>query len=94
MIAVTALFMGGLIQGWQMNALDESGAPVYEFLKVVGNTGFWLRARLAGEVLLLAGHLAFAVNFSWFLVRLVGSKIADILPDWIGPTFGKVPEVS
>jgi len=93
-IAVTALFMGGLIQGWQMNALDESGAPVYEFLQVVGYTGFWLRAHLAGEVLLLIGHLAFAVNFSWLLARLVGSEIADKLPDWIGPTFGKVPEVS
>jgi len=94
MIAIAALMMGGLIQGWQMNALDESGAPVFEFLKVVGYTVPWLRIRLAGEVLLLAGHLLFAINFSWLFAGLLKSEIANKIPDWIGPTFNKSREVS
>ncbi len=93
-IAIAALLMGGWIQGLQMNALDESGAPVYDFLKVVGYTVPWLRVRLAGEVLLFAGHLAFAVNFSWLLAELLMSEIAGKTKARIGPEFGEVPEVS
>ena len=93
-IAISALLLGGLIQGWQMNALDESGAPVYEFLQVVSSTGLWLWVRLAGEFMLLIGHIAFAVNLTWLLGGLVVNEVASKLPEWIGPTFGKSQEVS
>ena len=93
-IVVSALFAGGLIQGLLMNALNESGAPVFEFLKVVGYTAPWLMIKLAGETLILTGHLAFAVNFSRMLAGLLMREIAREIPAWIEPEFGEVPEIS
>jgi cytochrome c oxidase cbb3-type subunit 1 len=50
-----------------MNALTEDGTPVYTFLQVVENTKPWLWARSLSGLMLLVGHLAFAVNVFWMV---------------------------
>ncbi|NDV60893.1 hypothetical protein G0Q06_00335 [Puniceicoccales bacterium CK1056] len=66
-LMVVALQVGGWLQGMQMNALTEDGTPVYTFLEVVENTKPWLWARSLSGLLLLVGHLAFAVNVFWMV---------------------------
>jgi cytochrome c oxidase cbb3-type subunit 1 len=66
-LMVVALQVGGWIQGLQMNALSEEGTPVYTFLQTVENTKPWLWARSISGLMLLIGHLAFAVNVGWIL---------------------------
>lgn len=67
LLMVFALQVGGWIQGLQMNALTEMGTPVYTFLETVENTKPWLWARSISGLMLLIGHLAFAINVGWIL---------------------------
>jgi cytochrome c oxidase cbb3-type subunit 1 len=66
-LMVVALQIGGWIQGLQMNALSEEGTPVYTFLEVVENTKPWLWARSISGLMILIGHLAFAINVAWII---------------------------
>ncbi len=66
-LMVAALQLGGWIQGMQLNAVDADGAPVYTFLQVVENTKPWLWARSLSGLMLLVGHLAFAINVFWMI---------------------------
>jgi cytochrome c oxidase cbb3-type subunit I len=68
-LMVTALQIGGWIQGLQLNALDADGVPVYTFIQVVENTKPWLLARSLSGLMLLVGHLAFAINVFWMVFR-------------------------
>jgi cytochrome c oxidase cbb3-type subunit 1 len=67
LLMVVALQIGGWFQGLQMNALDADGAPVYTFLQVVENTKPWLWARSLSGLMLLIGHVAFAINVYWMI---------------------------
>ena len=60
-IMVTALSVGGWIQGMEMND------PEIAFLDIVRNTIPWLKARSISGVFLTVGHIAFAMNFFWML---------------------------
>lgn len=66
-IMLVGLHVAGWIQGLQMNALDADGAPVFQFLEIVQNTVPWLLSRSVSGMLLAVGHIAFFVNFMWFL---------------------------
>ena len=67
LLMVVALQIGGWIQGLQMNALSEEGTPVYTFLEVVENTKPWLWARSLSGLMILVGHVAFAINVFWMI---------------------------
>ncbi|MDX2111252.1 MAG: cbb3-type cytochrome c oxidase subunit I [Verrucomicrobiota bacterium] len=43
--------------------------PKYEFIEVVRNTIPWLHLRSMSGILLMVGHLAFAINFFWMAVK-------------------------
>lgn len=58
---VTALSIGGWIQGWEMSQTTKP------FLDIVNDTKVWLAARTISGVLIGIGHLAFAANFAWML---------------------------
>ena len=62
-VYVVGLSIGGVIQGLEMNNAD------IPFLKVVADTIPYLLSRSLSGVLITIGHLAFAVNFSWMLMR-------------------------
>jgi cytochrome c oxidase cbb3-type subunit 1 len=62
-VYVVGLSIGGVIQGLEMNNAD------IPFLKVVADTVPYLLTRSLSGVLITIGHLAFAVNFSWMLLR-------------------------
>ena len=62
-VYVVGLSIGGVIQGLEMNNAD------IPFLKVVADTIPYLLTRSLSGVLITIGHLAFAVNFSWMLLR-------------------------
>ena len=66
-LMVAALQIGGWIQGMQLNALSEDGTPVYTFLQVVENTKPWLWLRSLSGLMILVGHLAFAINVFWMI---------------------------
>jgi cytochrome c oxidase cbb3-type subunit 1 len=80
LLMVFALQIGGWVQGLQLNALDDEGSPVYTFLQVVENTKPWLWARSISGLMILIGHLAFAINVFWIIFS---PKASD--PD-TGPT--------
>jgi cytochrome c oxidase cbb3-type subunit 1 len=63
---VVPLSVGGILQGQAMN---DATIP---FLKVVGLTIPYLKIRTLAGVILAVGHLAFAVNIVWMLVRVFG----------------------
>ncbi len=63
MIYVAALSIGGVIQGLQMNN------PDIPFLDVVRTTIPYLFSRSLAGVLITIGHIAFAVNFTWMLLK-------------------------
>lgn len=70
---VIVLSIGGLEQGIQMNTLPvgadgQPGSPT-AFLEVVIATIKWLKLRSYAGVLVTIGHLAFAINFVWILVK-------------------------
>ena len=58
-----ALSIGGVIQGLEMNN------PDIPFIDVVKGTLPYLFSRSAAGILITVGHVAFAVNFAWMLVR-------------------------
>jgi cytochrome c oxidase cbb3-type subunit 1 len=60
---VIGLSIGGINQGLAMNN------PDIPFLKVVAETIPYLVSRSLSGVLITIGHLAFAVNFVWMLVK-------------------------
>lgn len=60
-IYVTALSIGGWIQGLSMNN------PDIVFIEVVRRTVPWLISRSVGGSLMALGHVAFAINFTWML---------------------------
>lgn len=62
-IYVGALSIGGVIQGLEMNN------PDIPFIDVVKNTLPYLFSRSAAGILITIGHIAFAVNFAWMLVK-------------------------
>ena len=62
-----SLYIGGWIQGEQLNALDADGSPVYSFLEVIKNLVPWLISRSVSGILLTLGHLAFFIHFFWML---------------------------
>lgn len=64
-ITIIALSIGGLQQGWAMN--DVEAYPV--FLDIVELTKKYLFTRSMAGILMTVGHLAFAVNFAWMLLR-------------------------
>jgi cytochrome c oxidase cbb3-type subunit 1 len=63
MIYVVALSIGGVIQGLEMNN------PDIPFIDVVRNTIPYLFSRSLAGVLITIGHVAFAVNFTWMLIK-------------------------
>jgi cytochrome c oxidase cbb3-type subunit 1 len=62
-VYVVALSIGGIKQGLEMNNAD------IPFLQVVANTIPYLLSRSMSGILITIGHLAFAVNFTWMLLR-------------------------
>lgn len=71
-IMVTALTIGGLEQGINLNVLHAGadGAKVpMPFLHVMAETLKWLEWRSYSGVLITVGHLAFAINFAWMLCQ-------------------------
>lgn len=68
-IYVFGLSLGGLIQGWDLNAVSDKGELVYDFLAVVQRTVPYLISRSLAGMLITVGHLAFAVSFVWMLVQ-------------------------
>ena len=62
-IMLLSLYIGGWIQGAQLNAVDASGNPVYAFLDVIKNLVPWLISRSVSGALLTIGHIAFFINF-------------------------------
>jgi cytochrome c oxidase cbb3-type subunit 1 len=62
-VYVVGLSIGGIKQGLEMNNAD------IPFLQVVANTIPYLLSRSLSGILITIGHLAFAVNFSWMLLR-------------------------
>lgn len=71
---VVGLSIGGLIQGWEMIATTKSEAgevalQVPIFLDIVKHTLPYLVSRSLSGILITIGHLAFAVNFGWMLLR-------------------------
>jgi cytochrome c oxidase cbb3-type subunit I len=62
-VYVVGLSIGGIKQGLEMNNAD------IPFLQVVANTIPYLLSRSLSGVLMTIGHLAFAVNFVWMLLR-------------------------
>ncbi len=79
-VMLVGLHVGGWIQGMQLNAVTEDGVPVYTFLEVMQNTRPWLMSRSFSGILLTIGHLAFAINFAWILLRVQPG------PEASGPT--------
>lgn len=77
LIMVLALQIGGWYQGLEMNNAE------IPFLEIVQNTMPWLKARSVSGVLILIGHLAFAVNFFWMLSSAGGARAKQ------GPTLLK-----
>ncbi|NQY33056.1 MAG: cbb3-type cytochrome c oxidase subunit I [Coraliomargarita sp.] len=73
LLMVCALQIGGWYQGLGMNNAE------IPFLEIVQNTMPWLKARSVSGVLLLVGHVAFAVNFFWMLFA-AGSVRAKVGP--------------
>jgi cytochrome c oxidase cbb3-type subunit 1 len=70
---VLVLSIGGVKQGIEMNSLPVGadgtpGAPV-AFLDIVKNTIPWLKMRSYSGILITIGHLAFAINFVWMLLK-------------------------
>ncbi|HTI71316.1 MAG TPA: cbb3-type cytochrome c oxidase subunit I [Candidatus Limnocylindria bacterium] len=63
---VVPLSYGGILQG---QALNDASIP---FLKVVALTLPYLKIRTFAGVILALGHVAFAVNIVWMLVRVFG----------------------
>jgi cytochrome c oxidase cbb3-type subunit 1 len=63
MMYVAALSIGGVIQGLQMNN------PDIPFMDVVRTTLPYLFSRSLAGVLITIGHIAFAVNFTWMLLK-------------------------
>jgi cytochrome c oxidase cbb3-type subunit 1 len=64
-VYVIALSIGGVQQGLAMN--DPEKYPV--FLQIVEMTKKYLLTRSLAGVLMTIGHLVFAVNFVWMLVK-------------------------
>jgi cytochrome c oxidase cbb3-type subunit I len=64
-IYVLSLSVGGVLQGLAMN--DVEAYPV--FLEIVELTKNYLFTRSLAGMLMTVGHLAFAVNFAWMLLR-------------------------
>lgn len=64
-VYVLALSVGGVLQGLAMN--DVENYPV--FLQVVELTKKYLFTRSLGGILMTVGHIAFAVNFTWMLLK-------------------------
>ena len=62
-VYVVGLSIGGIKQGMEMNNAD------IPFLKVVADTIPYLLSRSLSGILITIGHLAFAVNFAWMLLR-------------------------
>jgi cytochrome c oxidase cbb3-type subunit 1 len=67
LLMVISLQIGGWIQGLEMNALDADGVPVHTFIQVVENTKPWLWLRSLSGLMLLVGHIAFAINVFWMI---------------------------
>ena len=63
MAYVVALSVGGVKQGLEMNN------PDIPFMDVVRNTLPYLFSRSAAGILITIGHIAFAVNFTWMLLK-------------------------
>lgn len=71
---VVGLSIGGIVQGWEMIATTkaangEVALKVPLFLDVVRNTVPYLVSRSLSGMLIAVGHVAFAVNFGWMLLR-------------------------
>ncbi len=64
-IYVGALSWGGLEQGFALNNFEKY--PV--FLDIVEMTKKWLLTRSLAGILITVGHIAFAVNFTWMLLK-------------------------
>jgi cytochrome c oxidase cbb3-type subunit 1 len=85
LLMVVALQVGGWIQGLQLNARDADGAPVHTFIEVVRNTIPWLWARSVSGLMLTIGHIAFAINVAWMLLRRPASPGQASAPTLLEP---------
>ncbi|MEY4483223.1 MAG: hypothetical protein RL693_675, partial [Verrucomicrobiota bacterium] len=70
---VLALSIAGVKQGIDLNTLPvgadgHPGSPV-PFLEIVKNTLPWLEFRAYAGILMTVGHIAFAINFVWMLLK-------------------------
>jgi cytochrome c oxidase cbb3-type subunit I len=67
---VVALAIGGLVQGYEMIAVDAKGELLHPaFLDIVRDTIPYLMSRSLSGILIAVGHIAFAVNFAWMLLQ-------------------------
>lgn len=73
LVMVLVLSIGGWVQGLQM--LDADEYPL--FMTIVTNTLPWLVSRSVSGMLILVGHLAFAVSFFWILIKKGESREAS-----------------
>jgi cytochrome c oxidase cbb3-type subunit 1 len=65
MFYVIALTIGGMIQGLQLN--DPERHP--DFLQITRDTLPYLVMRSAAGIMMTVGHIAFAINVGWMLLR-------------------------
>ncbi|MDX2186833.1 MAG: cbb3-type cytochrome c oxidase subunit I [Opitutaceae bacterium] len=68
LIMVLALSIGGVDQGINLNTADEQG-NVVGFMQVIELLKAYLLTRSVSGILITIGHIAFAVNFTWMLLR-------------------------
>lgn len=73
MLYVVVMSVAGIQQGLNMNTLPvgadgQAGSPM-PFLEVVAHTIQWLELRTVAGVIIAIGHVAFAINFTWMLIK-------------------------
>lgn len=90
MIYVIGLSIGGVIEGLQMN--DPDHYPV--FLDIVKNTVPWLQLRSFSGAIISVGHIAFAVNFGWMLLKRSPDAASSPTLFSTPPAMGAKPSVS
>ena len=73
MLYVIVMSIAGIQQGIHQNTLPvgpdgQVGSPM-PFLAIVADTIQWLQLRTIAGVIVAVGHIAFAINFVWILVK-------------------------
>ena len=83
-VVLVALYVGGWIQGHQVNALSEAGESLYTMVEVSRNTLPWLYLKAIGLFVLAVGNLIFMVNMFWMVLTMFYSEACKVLAPVIG----------